>query len=110
MSPPMTEVFQIRGPSDNHYPGTFCLPQVPVPVNVSTKVGDLATIQVSGSLDPPILYSAALKAYECDLCSAPSPAALNDMPLRSAAHHSPPQHQSSMLNSLRTCEHLNWLA
>ncbi|KAK0099502.1 hypothetical protein ONS95_000232 [Cadophora gregata] len=50
MSFPMTPVFQIRGPSDNPYPGTFCLPQVPLPENVSVKVGDLATIQVIETL------------------------------------------------------------
>jgi hypothetical protein len=38
--------FQITGPSNNPYPGTFCLPQVPLPANISVKPGDLATIQV----------------------------------------------------------------
>ncbi|KAH7412664.1 hypothetical protein BKA64DRAFT_659323 [Cadophora sp. MPI-SDFR-AT-0126] len=46
MSFPMVPVFQIVGPSKNPYPGTFCLPQVPLPVNASVKVGDNATIQV----------------------------------------------------------------
>ncbi|PVH74186.1 hypothetical protein DL98DRAFT_500107 [Cadophora sp. DSE1049] len=50
MSFPMTPVFQIQGPSDNPYPGTFCLPQVPLPADVSVKVGDLATIQVIETL------------------------------------------------------------
>jgi hypothetical protein len=43
---PMVPLFQITGPSKGPYPGTFCLPQVPLPVNASVKAGDLATIQV----------------------------------------------------------------
>lgn len=46
MSFPMVPVFQIVGPSKNPYPGTFCLPQVPLPVNATVNVGDNATIQV----------------------------------------------------------------
>lgn len=46
MSFPMVPVFQIVGPSKNPYPGTFCLPQIPLPVNTTVNVGDLATIQV----------------------------------------------------------------
>jgi len=46
MSFPMVPVFQIVGPNKNPYPGTICLPQVPLPVNASVKVGDNATIQV----------------------------------------------------------------
>ncbi|TVY19588.1 Uncharacterized protein LARI1_G000757 [Lachnellula arida] len=46
MSFPMVPVFQIVGPSKNPYPGTFCLPQVPLPANTTVKAGDNATIQV----------------------------------------------------------------
>ncbi|KAI9717565.1 MAG: hypothetical protein M1812_004706 [Candelaria pacifica] len=46
MSFPMVSAFQITGPSKEPYPGTFCLPQVPLPANMSVKVGDNATIQV----------------------------------------------------------------
>ncbi|KAH0550994.1 hypothetical protein GP486_007643 [Trichoglossum hirsutum] len=46
MSFPMVPVFQIIGPGRDPYPGTFCLPQVPLPVNASVKIGDNATIQV----------------------------------------------------------------
>jgi len=46
MSFPMVPVFQIVGPTKNPYPGTFCLPQVPLPANATVKVGDNATIQV----------------------------------------------------------------
>jgi hypothetical protein len=46
MSFPMVPVFQIVGPSKNPYPGTFCLPQVPLPANTTVNVGDLATIQI----------------------------------------------------------------
>lgn len=37
---------QISGPSGLAYPGTFCIPQVPLPANQTFKVGDNATIQV----------------------------------------------------------------
>jgi len=43
---PMVPLFQITGPSNNPYPGTFCLPQVPLPAGVTVKSGDLASIQV----------------------------------------------------------------
>jgi len=46
MSFPMVPVFQIVGPSKNPYPGTFCLPQVPLPAYANVSVGDNATIQV----------------------------------------------------------------
>lgn len=42
----MVPIFQIIGPSNGAYPGTICLPQVPLPVNASVKAGDKATIQV----------------------------------------------------------------
>lgn len=46
MSHPMLPPFQIVGPTNNPYPGTFCLPQVPLPANITVNVGDHATIQV----------------------------------------------------------------
>ncbi|KAJ5908171.1 hypothetical protein N7495_000853 [Penicillium taxi] len=46
MSHPVVSPFQITGPSNNPYPGTVCLPQVPLPANISVKAGDYATIQV----------------------------------------------------------------
>lgn len=46
MSLPMMPVFQIIGPTNEPYPGTFCIPQVPLPAGVSVNVGDHATIQV----------------------------------------------------------------
>ncbi|RYP58388.1 hypothetical protein DL769_008980 [Monosporascus sp. CRB-8-3] len=46
MSFPMVAPFQLLGPSKNPYPGTVCLPQVPLPANTTVKAGDLATIQV----------------------------------------------------------------
>lgn len=39
-------VFQITGPSNLEYNGSFCLPQVPLPANYTPQVGDNATIQV----------------------------------------------------------------
>jgi hypothetical protein len=46
MSFPMVPPFQILGPSKNPYPGTVCLPQVPLPANTTVQPGDNATIQV----------------------------------------------------------------
>ncbi len=42
----MLPPFQINGPTNQPYPGTFCLSQVPIPANVSVSIGDEATIQV----------------------------------------------------------------
>lgn len=42
----MQPVFQIVGPSNTIYPGSICLPQVPLPANYTAKVGNNATIQV----------------------------------------------------------------
>jgi hypothetical protein len=46
MSNPMVPPFQILGPTKQPYPGTVCLPQVPLPANTTVKAGDLATIQL----------------------------------------------------------------
>jgi len=46
MSNVMVNGIQLLGPSNEPYPGSFCLPQVPLPQNASVKVGDNATIQV----------------------------------------------------------------
>ncbi|KAK2795215.1 hypothetical protein FQN52_006145 [Onygenales sp. PD_12] len=46
MSLPMVSPFQINGPTAKEYPGTFCLPQIPLPKGLTVNVGDNATIQV----------------------------------------------------------------
>ncbi|KAF7560467.1 hypothetical protein G7046_g3703 [Stylonectria norvegica] len=46
MSNPMIPGFQIIGPTNNPFPGTICLPQVPLPKNTTVKAGDKATIQI----------------------------------------------------------------
>lgn len=46
MSFNMVPAFQIVGPTKDPYPGTFCLPQVPLPANTTVRPGDKATIQV----------------------------------------------------------------
>ncbi|KAF2085531.1 hypothetical protein K490DRAFT_46608 [Saccharata proteae CBS 121410] len=46
MSHPMVPVFEMVGPTNNAFPGSFCLPQVGLPANISVNVGDNATIQV----------------------------------------------------------------
>jgi len=38
--------FAISGPSNQQYEGTFCMPQVPLPLGYEPKIGDNATIQV----------------------------------------------------------------
>lgn len=45
-SVPLVPRFEIEGPSDYSYPGTVCLPQVPIPEGFEVDVGDHATIQV----------------------------------------------------------------
>jgi hypothetical protein len=42
----MMPVFQILGPSNKEYNGTFCMPQVPLPANFTPQIGDNATIQI----------------------------------------------------------------
>ena len=46
MSNPMVHPFTIQGPTNNPYPGTICLPQIPLPANATVKAGDKATIQL----------------------------------------------------------------
>ena len=46
MSHPVVKPFAISGPTNEPYPGTVCLPQVPLPADVDVKIGDHATIQV----------------------------------------------------------------
>lgn len=46
MSNIMLKPFMLLGPSNNPYPGTVCLPQVPLPAGATVKAGDKATIQV----------------------------------------------------------------
>lgn len=46
MSHNVVPAFQVAGPTNEQYNGTFCLPQVPLPANVSLAIGDNITIQV----------------------------------------------------------------
>lgn len=43
---PMQAVFAIVGPSNELYPGSICIPQVPLPKNYTAVVGQNATIQI----------------------------------------------------------------
>lgn len=46
-SHPIVPVFEVVGPTNDAYPDkTVCLPQVPLPANISAQVGDNATIQI----------------------------------------------------------------
>lgn len=42
----MQNGLNIVGPSKEPYPGTFCLPQVPLPAGLTVNIGDNATIQI----------------------------------------------------------------
>jgi len=66
MSSPIVPPFQIIGPSKNPYPGTMCLPQVPLPAGANVKVGDNATIQVVELA----VHGAALFSVSCCNCLA----------------------------------------
>lgn len=55
----MQNGLNIIGPSKEPWPGTFCLPQVPLPAHLNVNVGDNATIQVIETA----LHGAAL--YNC---------------------------------------------
>ncbi|KAK5170620.1 uncharacterized protein LTR77_005209 [Saxophila tyrrhenica] len=46
MSHPLVPPFQLLGPTNEEYSGQFCLPQVPMPINVTLGVGDNVTLQV----------------------------------------------------------------
>jgi hypothetical protein len=46
MSHPVHPVMAITGPSNEEYPGQFCIPQIGMPANLDLKVGDNITIQV----------------------------------------------------------------
>ncbi|KAF2862052.1 hypothetical protein K470DRAFT_213566 [Piedraia hortae CBS 480.64] len=45
-SHPIVPPFQITGPTNDKYPGQFCLPQTSMPANTSLQVGQNITIQV----------------------------------------------------------------
>jgi hypothetical protein len=71
MSWPLQPPFQIDGPSNNPYPGMFCLPQVPLslPEGVTVNVGDLATIQVvETTLEGSALYNVGYFSYQLSNC------------------------------------------
>lgn len=49
-SMPMVPVFELRGPTENPYPGPVCLPKVALPEGVRPRKGDLASIQLVQAL------------------------------------------------------------
>lgn len=60
---PLVPPFEIIGPSNNPYPGTVCLPQVPVPSGHDIKAGDRATIQVvEAAVHGAAMFSVSLAA------------------------------------------------
>jgi hypothetical protein len=46
MDIPLVPVFQMIGPNNDPFPGTFCLQNITVPQNIGARIGDNATIQV----------------------------------------------------------------
>ncbi|KAK3676951.1 hypothetical protein LTR78_003156 [Recurvomyces mirabilis] len=46
MSHPVVPPFEITGPTNDEYPGQWCIPQVGMPANVNLTVGQNITIQV----------------------------------------------------------------
>ncbi|EMC93768.1 hypothetical protein BAUCODRAFT_36220 [Baudoinia panamericana UAMH 10762] len=46
MSHPVVPPFEVTGPSNQQYPGQFCLPQIGMPANVSLQPGMNITLQV----------------------------------------------------------------
>jgi len=83
-SHPMTPVFQLTGPSNLMYPGTYCLPQVPLPANISYNVGDNATIQlIETAVHGAALYSVSsfcllLPLSYCVVCAGDYECEAND--------------------------------
>lgn len=61
----MVPVFQITGPSNSLYNGSFCLGQVPLPANYNAVVGNNATIQVIETAQ----HGAALYNVSCQAIS-----------------------------------------
>lgn len=55
----MQNGLNIVGPSKEPWPGSFCLPQVPLPAHLTVNIGDNATIQIIETA----LHGAAL--YNC---------------------------------------------
>lgn len=65
MSFTMVPPFGLLGPSKGPYPGTVCLPQVPLPPNTVMNPGDNATIQVVELAQ----HGAALYSVSCERVS-----------------------------------------
>jgi hypothetical protein len=62
-SHPLVPVFQITGPENVMYPGSYCLPQVPLPANITYNVGDNATIQlIETAVHGAALYSVSFSS------------------------------------------------
>lgn len=92
MSHPMLPPFEIIGPSSNPYPGTFCLPQVPLPANITVNVGDLATIQVvETAKHGAALYNVCfLLILACLIILTPSSVSISNLPNHKTASKSRP--------------------
>lgn len=70
----MQPMFGITGPTNELYPGSICLPQVPLPANYTATVGANATIQIIEAAQ----HGAALMNV-CETQIAHQTAALSDL-------------------------------
>jgi hypothetical protein len=85
MSLPMVPPFQVVGPTRDPYPGTFCLPQVSTPQNVTVNVGDKATIQIiETAAHGAALYNVCLHTHSLSFSTI--------LPTRQQEHHPIPLH------------------
>jgi len=67
MSHPVHPVMGLSGPSNDEYPGQFCLPQIGMPPNLDLKVGDNITIQVIETAQHgAALYSVSLSVHKSE--------------------------------------------
>jgi len=92
MSHTMLPVFQIAGPSNVEYPGTFCLPQVPLPANFTPNIGDNATIQIIEAAQ----HGAAL--YNCVDITFADPADVEEVNAQNCFNSSQPNDTISFNN------------
>lgn len=68
MSHPVHPVIGLEGPSNDEYPGQFCIPQIGMPPNLNLQVGDNITIQVVEiAQHGAALYSVSVSVSMCRL-------------------------------------------
>lgn len=106
---PMQPVFQILGPSNQQYDGSWCLPQVPLPANFTAKVGNNATIQIIETAQhgaalynvsiEPILREISVLGADSETSSASTSFSQNPMKFRMSTRQTVSTAQISASNS-----------